>query len=178
MWDILKKEAKEKLVHDVAIHLVSLFRLRFSLAGSLFSPQGTVLFGPLVTTPFFHALDGEVRFPQSAPLDLTKFRGPFTRATDLLSSNPKAELHVIKHRRSELLQEFKGKGDETLLELGERVLEKVVQLVEVYPGELDFGLASSGNAAWPFSMKLDDFHLANIMVRPIQSCLFRTTEAY
>jgi len=166
VWDVLKKEAKERLVHDVAVHLISLFRLRFSLAGSLFSPQGTVLLGPLVTTPFFHALDGEVRFPQSAPLDLTKFRGPFTRATDLLSSSPKAELHVIKHRRSELLQQ-EFKGDEALLELGKRVLEKAVRLVEVYPGELDVGLSSGGDAARPFSMKLDDFRLANVMVRPI-----------
>ena len=94
MWDILK-EAKERLVHDVAIHLISLFNLRFSLAGSLFSPQGTVILGPLVTTPFFRALDGQMRFPQSAPLDLTKFRGPFTCATDLLSNSPKAELYVI-----------------------------------------------------------------------------------
>ena len=165
MWDILNKEAKEMLVHDVAVHLISLFGLRFSLAGSFFSPQGTVDLGPLVTTPFFHAPDGEVRFPQSAPLDLTKFRGPFTHTTDLLSSSPKAELHVIKHRRSELLQEFKG--NETLLELGKRVLEKVVQLVGVYPGEVDVGFSSGGNAALPFSIKLADFRLANVMVRPI-----------
>jgi hypothetical protein len=166
VWDILKKEAKERLVHDMAVHLISLFGLRFSLAGSLtFSPQGTVLLGPLVATPFFHALDGEVRFPQSAPLDLTKFRGPFARATDLLSSSPKAELHVIKYRRSELLQGFKG--DETLLELGKRVLEKAVQLVEVYPGEVEVGFSSDGNSARPFSIKLADFRLANIMVRPI-----------
>jgi len=151
----------------VAIHLISLFNLRFSLAGSLYSPQGTVFVGPLVTTPFFHLLDGEARFPQSAPLDLTNFRGPFTRTTDLLSSSPKAELHVIKHRRSELLlQEFNG--DEALLELGERVLEKVVQLIQAYPGELAIGpSSSSGDAALPFSMKLNDFRLENIMVRPI-----------
>lgn len=124
-----------------------------------------MVLGPLVTTPFFHAPDGEVRFPQSAPLDLTKLRGPFTRTTDLLSSSPKAELHVIKHRRSELLQEFKG--GETLLELGKRVLEKVVQLVGVYPGEVDVGFSSGSNAARPFSIKLADFRLANIMVRSI-----------
>jgi hypothetical protein len=47
----------------MTIHLISLFGLRFALAGSFFSPQGTVDLGPLVATPFFHAPDGEVRFP-------------------------------------------------------------------------------------------------------------------
>ncbi|KIM48606.1 hypothetical protein M413DRAFT_60457 [Hebeloma cylindrosporum] len=171
VWGTFKQEAKERLVQDVAVHLISLFGLRFSLAGSLFPEQGTVLIGPLVTTPFFDALDGEVRFPQSARLDLQGFRGPFTRTTDLLSSSPKAELHVIEHRRSELLEKFKG--DEALLQLGKRVLEKAVQLVEVYPGELDIGgVSSGGDAARPFSIRLTDFRLGNIMVCLIYPCLF------
>jgi hypothetical protein len=40
------------------------------------------------------------------------------------------------------------------------------------------GFSSGGDAARPFSIKLADFRLANIMVRPIYSCLFRTAPAY
>ena len=162
----LKKEAKETLVRDVAVYLLSLFALRFSHAGSLYCAQGpSVQVGPLVTYPLFRALDGQVRFPQSAPLDLTQFRGPFTNTIDRLSSSLKAELHVIKHWRTELLQHLEG--DEALLNLGERILKKVVQLFEVYSGELNIGTSSGDTATRPFSINLDDFRLANIMVHLI-----------
>ncbi|KAF8517996.1 hypothetical protein BU17DRAFT_15141, partial [Hysterangium stoloniferum] len=79
VWNILTKGQKEKVVHDVAEYLLSIFNLRFFQAGSLYFTQGTsVQVGPLLTTPFYHAPDGEVRFPQSAPLNLSQFRGPFT----------------------------------------------------------------------------------------------------
>jgi hypothetical protein len=48
-----------------------------------------------------------------------------------------------------------------------RLFDEVVRLVEVYPGELAVGLSSGGDAARPFSIKLADFRLAKIMVRPI-----------
>lgn len=161
-WNTLNMEAKETLVRDVAKHLLSLFTLRFAQAGSLYPTHETsVRVGPLVTAPFFRALDGKVRLPQSPPLDLSQFRGPFTRPADSVSSSLKAELHVITHRREELLQEFKGNN--ALIELGEKILRKAIQLAEVYPGDLAIG-CSSHSIAEPFSIKLDDFRLANIMI--------------
>lgn len=163
VWDTLKMEAKETLVRDVSKYLLELFNLRFSHGGSLYSARGTAIeVGPLVTTPFFRALDGKVRFPKSDPLDLSQFRGPFTSVIDQATSSLKAELYVVERRRSELLQgEFKGR--EALLDLGNIVLQKAVKLVEVYPGELTSGICGS-NSTKPFSIKLDDFRLANIMV--------------
>ena len=162
MWDTLTTEAKERLVRDVAEYLLSLFKLRFSQAGSLcFAPGTAVEVGPLVTIPFFRAIDGEVRFPQSDPLDLSQFRGPFTRATDRISSSLRAERYVVEHRRAELLKEFEG--DEARLDLGYRVLKKAIELAEVYPGEQLIGQSAS-DITHPFSIKLDDFRLANIMV--------------
>ncbi|KAF8517995.1 hypothetical protein BU17DRAFT_49070, partial [Hysterangium stoloniferum] len=46
---------------------------------------------------------------------------------------------------------------------GERILKKAVQLAQVYPGELAIG-SSSGDFGYPFSIKLDDFRLSNIMI--------------
>ena len=160
-------EAKERLVRDIAGYLLSLFNLRFSQAGSLCFAQGiAVQVGPLVTTPFFRATDGRMRFPQSDPLDLSEFRGPFTRAIDRISSSLRAELHVVEHRRNELLEEFKG--DEARLDLGDRVLKKAIKLAEVYPGEQGIGHSVS-DITHPFSLKLADFRLPNIMVCPVIS---------
>ena len=155
-------EAKERLVRDVAEYLLPLFKLRSSQAGSLcFAPGTAVQVGPLVTTPFFRATDSEVRFPRSDPLNLSQFRGSFTRATDRISSSLRAERHVVEHRRTELLKEFNGDG--TRVDLGDRVLKKAIELAEVYPGEQGVGQSAS-DITHPFSIKLDDFRLTNIMV--------------
>lgn len=162
VWDTLKMEAKETLIRDVAKHLLSLFSLRFAQAGSLYSAQGnSVQVGPLITTPFFRAPDGEIRFPNSAPLDLSQFRGPFTRPADRISSSLKAELYVVKHRRDEVLQECDG--NEKKLERAERVLQDAIRLAEVYPGNLAIG-CSSDHLAEPFSIMLDDFRPGNVMI--------------
>ena len=55
--------------------------------------------------------------------------GPFTRAFGCRLSGLKAELHVLKHRRTKLLQSFDE--DETPFNLGGRTLKKAIQLVEV-----------------------------------------------
>ena len=107
-----------------------------------------------------------MRFPQSDPLDLSQFRGPFTRAIDRISSGLRAELHVLEHRRNELLEEFKG--DEARLDLGDRVLKKAIKLAEVYPGEQVIGHSAS-DITHPFSIKLADFRLPNVMVCLVMS---------
>jgi hypothetical protein len=157
VWDTLPLHAKETLVRDVAKHLLSLFRLRFLKAGSLYiSSSGSIEVGPIVSTPFFRALDGEVRFPEEPLLDLSQFRGPFTSVTEYLSAAPKTELFVLNAQRDAVLRDL----DESKLSLGIRVLEKVLRLIEIYPGDMHI----VSEAERFFSLKLADFRLSNIMV--------------
>lgn len=163
VWDKLALSSKETLVRGVARSLLSLFDLRFSEAGSLYLLEdGSIKVGPLVTTPFFRALDSEVRFPEEAPLDLSHLRGPFAHTTEYLSSAPKTELYILQHQRNAALQELDE--DEEKLAMGKRVLEKVLQLIEIYPGERGIAFSPITEAAKPFSFRLDDFRLSNIMV--------------
>jgi hypothetical protein len=159
--------AKETFIRDVAISLLALFKIRFQKAGSLHFTGGTsIKVGPLITTPFYRALDGEIRFPGMDPLDLSQFRGPFSQASEFLSSAPKAELYVIKHRRDNILRELDG--DQARLELGERVLEKLVRLAEMYPGNFPIGTSLPSDGSQSFSLKLNDFRLSNIMVSSLE----------
>ena len=163
VWDDLKLEAKETFVRDVARSLLVLFKIRFQKAGSLYSASDTsIRVGPLITTPFYRAFDGKVRFPNQDPLDLSPFRGPFAQTSEFLSSAPKAELYVIKHRRNSVLRELGD--DQARLDLGKRVLENVVILAETYPGNLPIRTSVSSDGDQPFSLKLNDFRLSNIMV--------------
>lgn len=155
-------------MRDVAKALLLLFRLRFSQSGSLYpTNEGSLRIGPVVTSPFYHAFDGKARFPNASPLDLSRFRGPFTQASQYVSSGPKVELYMIEQRREEILQELGG--DEECLNLGKRVLEKAVRLAEVYPGDISIGFQRSCPTIEPFSLRLDDFRLPNLMVREINA---------
>ncbi len=176
-WDTLSLDVKELMVSQVADHLMEIFTLRFDCAGSLYlsaQDESGFVVGPIVSTPFFHAIDGVVRAPESdADVELSGFRGPFTKTSDYLQSSPLTELHFIAHHRSIALSELsENHGDETkdataLLEQGERALRKVLELCLVYPAS---DLPIQGQDATPlkpFSLRLDDFRLSNIMVCPI-----------
>jgi len=167
VWKDLKLPAKEMFIRDVARSLLALFKIRFQQAGSLYSATGTsIRVGPLITTPFYRALDGVVRFPDRDPLDLSQFRGPFSQASQFLSSAPKAELYAIKHRRDSVLRELDG--DQARLDLGERVIENVVRLAEMYPGNLLVGSSIPSDGSQSFSLKLNDFRLSNILVNSMR----------
>jgi hypothetical protein len=128
----------------------------------------TVEVGPIVAPPFFQLIDGECRFPSSNTLNLSRFRGPFGLASDYLSCLVQTESYVVKHKRDIILQQLGG--DEGRLTLAERVLDKAARLAQVYPGDIAVGLDSSiSDANKPFSIRLDDFRLANIMVRVINA---------
>ncbi|KAJ7151216.1 hypothetical protein C8R46DRAFT_1008055 [Mycena filopes] len=167
VWDTLDFEKKRVMVSEVAHHLTQLFRLRFNTAGSLYhGPDGkTVVVGPIVSTPFYAALDGVTRLPQA--VDLAEYRGPFDTASSYMASFLKAELHVIQHHREHIL-EHEFNGEEETLERGIEVLNNAVQLCLVYPGDkcISEPLTSPGQ---PFSLRMDDFRLSNIMVRPTQN---------
>ncbi|KAJ7098639.1 kinase-like domain-containing protein [Mycena belliarum] len=161
VWDSLDFEKKEVMVSEVAHHLNQLFRLRFSTAGSLYpGSDGKIVVGPVVSTPFYAALDGVTRVRQA--VDLAEYRGPFDTASSYVASFLKAELHVVQHHREHIL-EHELDGDEETLERGIEVLNKAVELSLVYPGDtcISEPLTSPGQ---PFSLRMDDFRLSNIMI--------------
>jgi len=153
VWSTMKK-AKETLVRDVAVHFLSLFNLRFSHPGSLYYAQGpSVQVGPLITV-YLTDKCGSCNQSNAVPCSF-KFHACHWPPIE------RPELHVLKHSRTGSLQSFNG--DETLFNLGERTLKKAIQLVT--NRSVDIGFSSGDTATRPFSINLDKFHLADIMVR-------------
>ncbi|KAJ3784918.1 hypothetical protein GGU10DRAFT_270408, partial [Lentinula aff. detonsa] len=137
VWDTLSFEKKEVVVSEVAEHIIQLFHLRFETAGSLYRTAGInqdFTVGPIISVPFYRALDGFVRFPHSPISDpgIMKFRGPFSDTSSYLQSFLKVELHIIcdQHLR-QLVLEQELNGDESRLEHGTRVLQKALQLASI-----------------------------------------------
>ncbi|KAJ3743723.1 hypothetical protein DFH05DRAFT_1497352 [Lentinula detonsa] len=169
VWDTLSFEKKEVVVSEVAEHIIQLFHLRFKTAGSLYRTAGLnqdFTVGPIISVPFYRALDGFVRFPHSPISDpgIMKFRGPFSDTSSYLQSFLKVELHIIcdQHLR-QLVLEQELNGDESRLEHGTRVLQKALQLASVYPGDICVSSPLS-TPKQPFSLRMDDFRLSNIMI--------------
>jgi hypothetical protein len=169
-WGDLSEEVKKTVVSQVARYFLEIFSLRFESAGSLYlsplSPQ--FLVGPIISTPFYRALDGVVRVPD-APIskNVDPNRGPFSTVTEYLSSNLRAELEFISNHRSVVLSELHECDPtqlaESRLELGERVMRKAIELCSVYPGDMLIP-PNITTPQRPFSLKLDDFRLSNIMI--------------
>ncbi|KIK34447.1 hypothetical protein CY34DRAFT_812905 [Suillus luteus UH-Slu-Lm8-n1] len=169
-WGDLAEEVKKTVVSQVARYFLEIFSLRFESAGSLYlsplSPQ--FLVGPIISTPFYRALDGVVRVPD-APIskNINPNRGPFSTVTEYLSSNLREELEFCSNHRSVVLSELHECDPtqlaESRLELGERVLRKAIELCSVYPGDMLIP-ANITTPQKPFSLKLDDFRLSNVMI--------------
>jgi hypothetical protein len=155
----------KRLITEVATYSHEMFSLRFEQAGSLYQSSTSTEFfvGPIISSPFYRALDGFVRIENASPLyDLSPFRGPFSAVSDYLSSSLRAELHTLSREPSTVLSELDR--DRKRLRRGQRVLEKATELCAIYPGDMQI----YGGAKAPlqrFSLKLDDFRLSNIMVR-------------
>lgn len=174
-WETLPVIVKESVVSQVADHLMAIFTFRFDCAGSLYLSEHSengIIVGPIVSTPFYRALDGVVRIPDAdttSYAELFRLRGPFSNVSDYLQSFLLAELHFLSHHRSIALSELDGEDEKAAvihLEQGERVLQKALKLCSVYPGDIQI-LASVQETTpiKPFSLRLDDFRLSNIMVR-------------
>ncbi|KAG2154085.1 hypothetical protein DEU56DRAFT_772851 [Suillus clintonianus] len=169
-WGDLSEAIKKTVVTQIAHYLLEICSLRFESAGSLYlsplSPHFVV--GPIVSTPFYRALDGVVRIP-NAPVsqDVDSNRGPFSTVTEYLSSNLRAELDFISNNRSVVLSELHEYDPtqvaESRLELGERVMRKAIELCSVYPGDA-LVPANITTPRRPFSLKFDDFRLSNVMI--------------
>jgi hypothetical protein len=142
-----------------------MFSLRFEQAGSLYhsSTPDKFFVGPIISTPFYRALDGFVRIDNASLLSaLNRFRGPFSTVSDYLSSWVRAELYILSQNPSTLLSELDGNRER--LQRGPRVLEKLKELCEIYPGDMSI-YEDATTPVRRFSLKLDDFRLSNIMVR-------------
>lgn len=117
--------------------------------------------GPIVSTPFYRALDGEVRITNptyySSALHQS-FRGPFKNVTQYMSSPLRAELYYLAGYGTSAAEEAEG----------EQVIKMALELCARYPGEHPVVAGhrpyDSGTLTKRFSIELDDFRLSNIMV--------------
>ncbi|KAF7373377.1 Kinase-like protein [Mycena sanguinolenta] len=152
VWDTLPLKLKRVTVSEIADCLIQLFRLRFDTSGSLYNgPDGKQFVGPIVSIPFYRALDGVVRLPQPVHRDIAIYRGPFPNATAYLRSFLDTELRLIRDHRQHIL-EHELNGDEERLETG---------YSRPRPGRAAF-LSLSGPGQ-PFALRMD-FRLSNIMI--------------
>ncbi|KAJ4466142.1 hypothetical protein C8J55DRAFT_440070 [Lentinula edodes] len=124
VWETLPFEKKQAVVLEVAEHIIQLFRLRFDTGGSLYRVRGVdqenFHVGPIISTPFYRALDGIIRFPDSPVTgdEIRKYRGPFPDPTSYLRSFLDVELNLVRHdqvRRRRILQ-YELDNDEERLE--------------------------------------------------------------
>jgi len=86
--------------------------------------------------------------------------------TGYLQSFLRAELHFLSHHRSIALSELDAEDEQAALrrlDQGERVIQKALELCSIYPGDIQI-LGQMSTSTKPFSLKLDDFRLSNIMI--------------
>jgi hypothetical protein len=173
-------EVKRRIVEQVARHMVELFYVRFSEAGSLYlDSSSTVYVGPIISTPFYHLIDGYTPYP-SMPAQtrtvLDSFRGPFSTTTEYLSSSLKALLFKAESCRTETLRELNEDDDvknaELALETAVRAANKAIELCSLYPGDLVIhGQLTTPDK--PFTFQFDDFRLVNLLVSsPIHATIY------
>ncbi|EQL01923.1 kinase-like protein [Ophiocordyceps sinensis CO18] len=190
-WKTLPVEIKERVVIQVSEHLADLFSLRFEKAGSIYcvpsesSPSVSSTasdayeIGPVVTGPFFRALDGildccATNLQTSSSSRLHSLRGPFTSAGDYLAHYLRALLFKCAEFPKETMrqlgddEEAKGDSDREqkreALQRAERVLGKGIQLCTIYPGDASVFPGGSSTPEQLFTLRLDDFRLVNIII--------------
>jgi hypothetical protein len=164
IWDNLAWEAKEKVVAQVAHHLMSIFELRFTMAGSLYlSPNEQYIVGPIVDPKYFKAIDGKPVYTNAhVQQSLQRFRGPFSNASDWLSSSMKAEICALSSTPSPSPPRV-GEHRPHDSSLAMKIMKLAVSLCSKYPGNHPV-LSNSKVSKEPFSFMFDDFSLSNIMV--------------
>jgi hypothetical protein len=180
-WGTLPTTVKERVVSQVADNVLTMFALRFDRASSLYlssTSESSVVVGPIVSVPFYRAADSRVRVPDTVSVtyasELFRFRGPFSNTSDYLQRFLHAELHFLSHHHSIALFEFDVEDEQAAvshLKQGERVFQKVLKLCTIYPGDIQIHEQTTASKE-PFSLKLDDFRLSNIMVRVHPLILF------
>ncbi|KDN37881.1 hypothetical protein RSAG8_09855, partial [Rhizoctonia solani AG-8 WAC10335] len=169
-WESLPTETKLNVVKQVAEHLIILFSLRFEKAGSLYlSEDGNSSqfnTGPIVSLPFYRMVDGEVDHPNMPPdvhAALHALRGPFTYASEYLASFLKAMLLKANLLRRDVLGLISSEDPAKTLANAERVARLAVELCHSYSGDATI-LSSINTPDRPFTLLLDDFRLANLLI--------------
>ncbi|QRV95171.1 phosphotransferase enzyme family protein [Ceratobasidium sp. AG-Ba] len=171
-WPTLEMQKKHAVVSGVARYLIALFKQRFSTGGSLYissEASHTFVVGPVISVPFFRALDGKPRVPANEwPLlriEQESFRGPFATVTDYLLSAVRAELNFLKlYRPYAMPAHLEGleRGKQAMAD-GELALLKALELYPLFPGDMPV-YSPMPSPEQPFSIRLDDFRLSNIMI--------------
>lgn len=174
-------ENKRRIVEQVARHMVELFYVRFSQAGSLYLDfNSTFYVGPIVSTPFYHLIDGYTPYPSMSAQTRTildTLRGPFSKTSEYLSSSLNALLVKVESSCEETLRALNEDEDvgnaELALETAVRAVNKAIELCHLYPGDLIIhGQLTTPEK--PFTFKFDDFRLVNLLV----SCSIRATHVF
>lgn len=140
---------------------MSLFELRFALAGSLcLSSNEAYTVGPIMSPKYFKFTDGRlVNTDANVQHKLHQFRGPFSNTSDQLSSPMKADIFALSSRPSPSPPCVGGLHPRDSL-LALKVIHETVELCSKYPGGRP---VVGGISLKPFSM-YGGFNLSNIMV--------------
>jgi len=174
IWDNLAWETKEKVVAQVAHHLMSIFELRFTMAGSIYlSSNGQYIVGPIVDPKYFKAIDGKPVYADTrVQQSLYRFRGPFSNTSDWLSSSMKAEIFALSSTPPPSPPRV-GEHRPQDLSLAAKNMNLAVKLCSKYPGNHPV-ISNKTVSKEPFSFMFDDFSLSNIMVYSFRSvyCYF------
>jgi hypothetical protein len=133
--ETLSSDAVKRLIAEVVAYQHEMFSLRFEQAGSLYHspPPNKFYVGPVISTPFYRALDGYVRIDDASLLSaLNRLRGPFSKVSNYLSSWVRAKLYIVSQDPSTVLSELDRSHKR--LQRSQRVLEKLKELCQIYPG--------------------------------------------
>lgn len=165
VWDMITMFAKINLVTQLARHVLNIFQLRFTLAGSLYmSAPGKYHVGPLVDPVFYEVVAGKELFSNNSVNrhvweHLQELRGPYTITTTWLAHRISAEVALYK-----LMHPLPTSGAWTPRHPAYciEVMTEAADLCWRYPGENPvFKEVKNPNQSFSFMLEND---LSNIMI--------------
>jgi hypothetical protein len=176
VWDVLPMNIKLTVVAQIARYFMEIFCLRFPVAGSIYhdpEPPHFFVIGPIVSEPFYRAIDGEVREPMDDSPHLPDpdpNRGPYSSVSEYLSGGYRRELEYVALYRDLALSEVYPfvkihDDEERTLERAVGVIKKLIELRHLYPGDVLLP-ANIITPQTPFSLRLKNLQLSDIMVCP------------
>ena len=173
VWNYIPMQVKLHVVTQLARHVLEIFQLRFSRAGSLYmSPQGKYEVGPLVDPIFYEVTDGAPAYDDLSILSgLQDFRGPYSYTTSWMMNRLNAEMLIFNGSTSDLMAAGWTPKE---IRVSNLRMEEAIELCQRYPGESPV-CQIVNNPDRPFAFMLGDFDLSNIMVPqsflPLQSII-------
>lgn len=165
---MITTSVKINVVTQLARHVLNIFQLRFTLAGSLYmDAPGKYHVGALVDPVFYEVVAGKELFSINSPdrsarsvwKHLQELRGPYTRTTSWLAHRVSAEAVVFK-----AMHPFPTSGVWTPRHPSYciEVMAEAADLCWIYPGENPiFKTIKNPDRTFSFMLEND---LSNIMV--------------